>query len=308
MTNRLFIFAGYDRDNIVDATLIYYLKSLSELGDIVFTMDNDLSDSELHKISQIPNVLHASAMRHGEYDFGSYKRGYIWARDKKILDKYAWVYLVNDSVLGPLFNLENTLKNLEASGADLTGMASCRQKHVPLHIQSWFVGLSQKIITSKLFDEFISGVTHQEEKMRIVFKYEVKMSQMFINRGYTIKTVFGPIDGDYIYENLYGVIQNNVPFIKKYGLKNLCITDLLWSYLDEDEISNIQQYAMRHGLDLGNEPIITPYKKLYQFSLLGIPLFSIRHRYCHGYHQYKGFLFDRFPCFKTLRHATDLEK
>ena len=305
---RLFIFAGYDKDKMVDSTLVYYLKSLSELGDIVFTMDNDLPPHELNKITEIPNVLHASAVRHGEYDFGSYKRGYIWARDNKLLNKYDWVYLVNDSVLGPLFDLKCTLEKLEASGADLTGMASCQQKYVPLHIQSWFVGVSKGVVNADFFADFITSVTHQPEKMRIVFKYEVKMSQLILNRGYRISTVFGPIDGDYIYENLYGVIQNGVPFIKKYGLKNLYITDLLWSYLDEDTILSVINYAKRHGVDLGNEPIVTPYKKAYQFSLLGIPLISIHHRYCHGFHQYKGFLFDRIPCFKTLKHEPQPEK
>ena len=198
--------------------------------------------------------------------------------------------------------------NLEKSGADLTGMASCRQKCVPLHIQSWFVGLNREIVSSKLFDEFMLSVTHQEEKMRIVFKYEVRLTQLFLAHGYKMHVVFGPIDGDYIYQNLYGVIQNGIPFIKKYGLKNLYITDLLWSYLSDKDVADMFNYAKRHGVDLGNEPNITPYKKFYQFSLLGIPLFSIHHRYCHGYHQYKGFLLNKIPCFKTLKHEPQPEK
>ena len=84
---RLFLFAGYDRDGIVDDSLLWYLKSLSGLGDIVFVMDNDATDVEIEKVRQIPNVLYANAVRHGEYDFGSYKRAYIWARDNKLLEK-----------------------------------------------------------------------------------------------------------------------------------------------------------------------------------------------------------------------------
>ena len=53
MTKRLFLFAGYDKDGIVDDTLIYYLSELSKLGDIVFVMDNDASETELNKIKQI---------------------------------------------------------------------------------------------------------------------------------------------------------------------------------------------------------------------------------------------------------------
>ena len=42
----------------------------------------------LKKLKTIKNILHAIATRHGEYDFGSYKRGFQYARDKKILNNY----------------------------------------------------------------------------------------------------------------------------------------------------------------------------------------------------------------------------
>ena len=110
MSKRLFIFAGYDKDCIVDETLLHYLKSLSELGDIVFTMDNSLSDTEASKIKSIKNILSVTAVNHGEYDFGSYKRGFQYAKKNKLLDKYDWIYFVNDSVYGPLFDIKNILE------------------------------------------------------------------------------------------------------------------------------------------------------------------------------------------------------
>ena len=70
---RLFLFAGYDKDGIVDKTLMHYLHSLSALGDIIFVMDCDASDTELAKLSEIPNIIHISAARHNEYDFGSFE-------------------------------------------------------------------------------------------------------------------------------------------------------------------------------------------------------------------------------------------
>ena len=67
---RLFLFAGYDKSGIIDNTLLHQIRALSELGDVIFVMDNDASDDMLANVTQIPNVLHASATRHGEYDFG----------------------------------------------------------------------------------------------------------------------------------------------------------------------------------------------------------------------------------------------
>ena len=52
MTKRLFLFAGYDKDCIIDDTLFHYVKTLSKLGDIVFVMDCDAPDAELNKMFQ----------------------------------------------------------------------------------------------------------------------------------------------------------------------------------------------------------------------------------------------------------------
>ena len=167
LTKRLFLFAAYDKDCLIDDTLLYYLEALSKLGDIIFTMDNDTPAKEMAKLDRIPNILHASAQRHGEYDFGSYKRGYIWATDNQILDNYDWIYLANDSVLGPMGDLESMLVNIESRGADCVGMVSNDPQLLPAHIQSWFVGLKRHVATSKFFRDFITNVAHQTDKLSV---------------------------------------------------------------------------------------------------------------------------------------------
>ena len=69
MTKRLFLFASYDKNNVVDDMVIHYIKHLSTLGDVIFVMDNDVPQSELKKIKNIDNVLYANASKHNEYDF-----------------------------------------------------------------------------------------------------------------------------------------------------------------------------------------------------------------------------------------------
>ena len=57
---RLFLFAGFDRDNIVDDTLIYYIQALSKLGDIIFVMyviESNLSIGAIaFVITEAPNL------------------------------------------------------------------------------------------------------------------------------------------------------------------------------------------------------------------------------------------------------------
>ncbi len=99
MPGRLFIFAAYDAGARVGASLLWYLRSLSACGDVVLEADTDFSAGELEKLGGF--CLHAGAAAHGEYDFGSYKRAWQWARENLDTDAYDFVYLVNDSVFGP---------------------------------------------------------------------------------------------------------------------------------------------------------------------------------------------------------------
>ena len=254
MTKRLFIFAGYDRDGIVDETLLYYLNHLSGLGDIVFTMDTDLPDSELAKIQEIPHVLHATAKRHGEYDFGSYKRGYAWARDNKLLNKYDWVYLVNDSVFGPLFDLTPALNKLESNNSEnafgMIGLHTTREMiaKYPTHVQSWFVGVSKPVSNADWFADFLGDVQRQESKDAIVWKYEVGLNKTLVAHGVNI----GVFERGFTGTDVYSELIPNFPFLKKLAVKNVPCMKSLYDNIAPDFAVAIKQCVKRCKLRTGS--------------------------------------------------------
>jgi lipopolysaccharide biosynthesis protein len=297
MTKRLFIFAAYDKDNIIDDTLLYYLQELSKLGDIVFTMDNDTPKSEMDKLSDIPNILHATAIRHNEYDFGSYKRGFIWAKDNKILNKYDWIYFVNDSVYGPLFDLESSLKDLESRDADMTGMCLSDMDAYPTHIQSWFIGLSKKLALCDFIEDFFKSVVHQDDKGQIILKYEVRMSMLVKQHGFKVDAVFTDKDVR-IYESAKLVLDAGVPFVKKPVMRSLKRIELLTPYTEESFIDKIRNYATRHNVP-ETETKLTKYKNAFRFTVLGLPIFRIQYQQSSwGTVNYKLYLFDKIPVLK----------
>ena len=109
--NRLAIFAGYDKDGIIDDYVIYYIKELKKIADIIYVSDCDIIESELEKIS--PYCIHMINGRHREYDFGSYKRGYLYARDNNLLNNYHYLIFCNDSMYGPFFEFEPIFEEME---------------------------------------------------------------------------------------------------------------------------------------------------------------------------------------------------
>lgn len=211
----LFLFAHYDVDGKIDPYVIYYLKQLNALGDVIFISDTDITDKELKKVGKL--TVYKQGERHGEYDFGSYKRGFKYALKTGILNNYDYIVLVNDSVYGAFYDLKEPIKYLLKSKPDCWGFTK-NTKAMYVHIQSYFVGLSRRIFTSRTFRTFINGVTALEDKHDIVCEYEYKLGKIVSNLNGSMVSVF---DDDVAFENdphfcsVHKLIKEGFPFVKR---------------------------------------------------------------------------------------------
>lgn len=208
---RLFLFAGYDKQCVIDDALVYYVSNLARFGDVVLYMDCNAKKSEINKIKKY--CLYVNATRHAEYDFGSYKRAYIWARDNDILKNYDVVYLINDSVFGPLQNIRKTLDDLESIKSDAAGLVVSKHR-THSYMESWFVRLNRTVFLSKWFDNFMSGITQESSKTDITIKYEHGLSNLIKQNGCSWDGVY-KIKGRYTYNHPKALFLRGCPFIKK---------------------------------------------------------------------------------------------
>jgi len=209
---RLFLFAGYDKDGIIDDTLVYYVKHVSTFGDVVLVMDSDCDNKQITKIKKYCTFV--SAKRHGEYDFGSYKRAYMWAKENLDIKEYDFVYMINDSVYGPFFDIEKYLNEMESDkkyGA--FGMVDKIGGRAP-HIQSWFVGMRPVVFMSKWFDEFIKSVCHQESKGLVAILYETGFSQLLKEHNIEYYCLYHVFNRG-VYKKIKSLYTRGMPFMKK---------------------------------------------------------------------------------------------
>lgn len=208
---RLFLFAGYNKSGLIDNALTYYIKKLSEFGDIVLYMDSDCPSSELAKIQKY--CTHTHATRHGEYDFGSYKRAYNWAKKNLNISDYDFVYLVNDSVYGPLYDLKPYFKQMESCKCDAFGIVK-NPHHEHPHIQSWFVGLRKNIFFTTWFDTFMNDITKLSSKGEITHKYEHGLSKLISAHNHKWCCLY-TARGRGVYNHVKKLYKSGVPFIKR---------------------------------------------------------------------------------------------
>lgn len=210
-TKRLFLFAGYTPDGFIDGALVFYIQELSKLGDVILCMDSNCPDAELNKVKNY--TIARMTTRHGEYDFGSYKRAYQYAKNNNLLQKYDFVYMVNDSVYGPLHKLQPILKTMESYNTDAFGLTESRHTSYR-HIQSWFIGMRPSVFLSNWLNKFIMGVKKQPYKYLVTVLYENKFTDLLESHGGTWRCPF-VCPGRSVYNRPKRLFRLGCPFIKK---------------------------------------------------------------------------------------------
>lgn len=227
---RLAIFAGYDKDNIIDDYVVYYIKELKKIADIIYVSDCDMLDSELEKIA--PYCIQIINGRHGEYDFGSYKRGYLYAYEKNILKDYDYLIFCNDSNFGPFIPFNNMFIKLEYDDNTIYGCFKHLEAYFPKnnihgyytkngvkiiyeHLQSHFLIIPNKVFLSEWYYDFIKNI-HLKEKDAIITNYEIGMGKLFLEHNVNMKSLYNEEAAhNKPYIDPLGLIKNGYPFLKK---------------------------------------------------------------------------------------------
>lgn len=235
-TKRLAIFASYDSKEKINDYVIYYLKELSKVSDIIFVADNFLSETEKEKIHSL--TIHIIAERHGEYDFGSYKRGYMWADKDNILNHYGQLIFCNDSVFGPFYSFGSIFSAMEKRPAiDFWGIFMVKAKteeeqniRKKDHAQSYFMVFTHKIMTSMRFRNFMRGITKLRNKEDIIKEYEIGLSQALINEGFRCDGYMKGTDNAPHKKNALKLINTGFPFLKKSLFSPNYLNQKVWCY------------------------------------------------------------------------------
>lgn len=183
--NRTVFFAHFDVNNLIQDYVVYYLKELSKIANnIIFVSDSDIDEKQLEKISDI--VTHSIVGRHGEYDFGSYKKGYLYLCDTNGLNNTDYLIFANDSCYAPITSFEKMFESMDEKKLDFWGITANKDSYWGniLHVQSYFLTFSSDVFLSDTFKNFINNICHQNSKKDVVTKYECGLTHILENAGF----------------------------------------------------------------------------------------------------------------------------
>lgn len=243
---RYAVFAGYNKDGVIEPYVVTYLKGLDEVCDgIVYIADSELKSGEEKKLDGI-NILYMEHKRHNEYDWGSYKRGYVWLRDNGYLSKADELILANDSTYAPItsfkpmFEEMNNNKNISFWGNSLA-------MYGVSHIQSYFMVFRKNVFNDKGFEEFILAINHQEEHIDYVKKYEMMFTQYLRAKGYYYKSYLPMVSNIDDKDVLANPSIYPLEYIKKY--QNQFIKRKFFvseNYIEGDMVDELLEYLEKN--------------------------------------------------------------
>ena len=237
---RAVIFAHYDKDNIIDDYVIYYLNALKKIAsDIVFVSCNPVENKQVldgivTKIIDEP---------HKEYDFGSYKRGYL--------------YLKN------IFNAMNK-KDCDFWGITKNNFGYKKDKSLFMtkrpHIQSYFIVLKKEVFLSEIFDKYINSIQKEEDKKEIISKYEIGLTELLVQNGFKYKVwinAYKSVNNIVVLKWRQIILKFQMPFIKCSlpRLKNKNVTTVagyqdIIKQVSDYPIELIENNIERYGIKL----------------------------------------------------------
>lgn len=177
---RLAIFAFYNGKGLINDYVVTYLKYLKEVSDsIIFVADNEPNVKELSKI--YPLVSHIESYHHGEYDFGSYKIGFNYAKEHCLLDDVDEIILCNDSCFC-VDSLKPAFDKMSTKPCDFWSMTASNE-YEP-HLQSFFLVVKKKLFNSEVFSNYLDNVKHLDSFLEIVNTYEIPLKMTFEKEGF----------------------------------------------------------------------------------------------------------------------------
>ena len=170
---RVAVYVHFDPQGKVADYVLYQLKELVEAGFGIIFVTNSPMFPSASEAAVAPFCRTVLWRKNVGYDFGAYKDGIKAVGDTGDLDG---LLLMNDSVYGPFWKLNDMLSKIDRSSTDFWGITDSWEQH--FHIQSYFILFFPAAFNSKAFKQFWQRLSYINYKGWVIRNGELKISRI----------------------------------------------------------------------------------------------------------------------------------
>ena len=241
---RMAVVAAYSESAPVSSSLVRYVEALRSNGyQCVVAIATDHAVHLKWQGGVPPGVCLVQRQNIG-HDFGTWAA--VLNAMPPRLRSAAHVLLTNDSMVGPLLDLGPVLAAAENSEACVVVLTDSLQMGHSL--QSYFMMFNGGVLNDRQWRAFFNSVRPQPTKMDVVYRYELRVSQIAASSAYGWDVLF-PVDGlddhrNPVIDAWRDLFERGFPFVKK----------TLWS---DPELARLGASASeyleeRHGVNVSD--------------------------------------------------------
>lgn len=171
--------------NGVRDSLLETLQYFNENGFTPLVVSNSpLSSGDLKNLCK--NAYLVMERPNSGYDFGGYRDGVLHLLDSEICPEN--LVLMNDSIWFPIRKNCDFLEKVKEESADLFGIVFSERPDTPsrTHLQSYFYSFKQRVVQDSSFREYWEKLYFSENKFLVIRKCEMKLTQYFKSRGFSL--------------------------------------------------------------------------------------------------------------------------
>lgn len=273
---KLCLFATYDPQGLIDPYVLFHLKEIARAGfDIILISTSaQLEKRDLNAV--LPLCRAVVHRRNIGLDFASWKVGIELTGGCAGYDR---ILLTNDSIFGPLRELSPILQTFESSNARICGLTESLE--ITKHLQSYFLYVKLDSIPLDVWDAFWNDVEPLASKNDIIERYEVGLSQRFLQAGIElmsyicrdkVEAAARSLGSDFAYTHFW----NKLPMNNTLFMWDLLIQKFNFPYVKRDVFQRdlFRARALVTWRDVVSQHALNPVTPLIENYLRRMPILS----------------------------------
>jgi len=260
---RALIMAHYDPHGLNDTHVLYSLEAYRRVFDHITFVSVSADRLPIGREGLVDTFIFRENVG---YDFFSWKIGFNALVDK---ERFFEIIFTNDSIYGPLFDIEHALLAPRVKEAEFWGLTSSMVPN--WHIQSYFFSMRHRLLISSAARDYWDAIRSFKNKGEVINACEMRMADYFRSRNWLTEVIYeGPSSPPFRWHvTRLGTDLRQPINLAKYLYYNLLHSD--WRLRKQNPMNYLWRSAIEAGVPfikvelLRANPLMLPLQPIHDY-------------------------------------------
>lgn len=236
------IYVIYEPTGNLATYKLFFLESIADfVNEIVIVVNGRVSEADFTRLNKFGQVY---TRENTGYDTAAFKFGieHIGYDKLKVADE---LYLINDTIFGPIFPVEHMIETMKNKSVDFWGVTYGEKQldftnlnrygYIPQHIQTYFVAIRHSLLTSNHFKNYWQQMIETNTREKAIGLHETVFTKYFEDKGFKSGAFATDFSDSAVFDHPIKLLKQGVPFIKSSSIKKFSLRQSNWSDRESDE-------------------------------------------------------------------------